>query len=148
MTNNTIFFVVVAGAIFLYAANVGLDAPSQTTQKNVSLAGTLQTATVAVQDIATAEEAYFQKTGTYLQVKKDGTTVDGKVATTELKVDVVDYEMNIYTTPEGEKGFFIFVHTPNGLASYGYGVNAKDYTYMPPPPNIIPNTTSTVEATP
>lgn len=112
----------------------------------VSLSGTaLETAT-AVEDVVTAQEEYFQKTGSYLQVKADGTTVDGKIAKDELKIDVVDYEIHTYVQPNGEKGFFLITNTPDGKAIIDYGDGG--FSYTPKPPVILPPSTTTDEVNP
>lgn len=128
-------------AIVLIATAILFDAKEEPTE--MRLGAETEAVAVAIDDVALAQEAYFQKTGSYLQVKSDGTTVDGKIAKDELKIDVVDFEIHTYVLPSGEKGYFIITPTKDGKAVIDKGNGG--FSYTPNPPIIIPNTTSTAE---
>ena len=106
------FATVIAGAILLAGGSILFNETSIT-------------------DVSTAQEAYFQKTGKYLQVKPDGKTADGNAAKDELELANVPYEIHEYKMPDGEQGYYIMYDTPNGKAQMDFGNGG--FTQTPPP---------------
>lgn len=80
--------------------------------------------------------------GKYLQILEDGTVADAKdLMLFDTKRLPPNTSVNVYDGPTG-KGYQIVTEFPDRIEHYGYGPEAKDYTYTISIP-IKSNATST-----
>ena len=98
-------------------------------------------------EIANSESAYFAQHDTYLQVKKDSILPAYEQGTVKEKLGKnlsPDYEVHVYDTANGEKGYQVFNYKNDGsVESKGYGVEADSRTWFRQAPKE-PIATSTI----
>lgn len=100
----------------------------------------------AVQDIATLQDSYFEKTGAYLQVLPGNQLPENEDGSVSQKLGGTlpsDAYVHVYESPKG-KGYQVFFKDGNTLISTGFGPEAADRTFTQELPSL--GTASSTEA--
>src|SRR5262249_39073912 len=117
---------------------------------STSTISTISSGTATARSIAAAEDAYFQKNGTYFQVLPNNAvpSYESGTVTDAFGANIpANARIDIYQTPTGEHGYQISYQEGGTQYSIGEGPEANDRFYSNPPEILTATSTPATTAT-